>query len=57
MNGNILSCINDGCANPFNPEDHPDHPDDKPANVQLVTIAVGKWPFMFVVAINNIKKG
>ena len=54
MNGNILSCINDGCADPFNPEDHPH---DKPANVQLVAIAVGRWPFMFVVAVKDIKKG
>ena len=60
MTGNILSCINDGCARPFREEDQPwteDQPQDRPANVALVAVAVGNWPFMFVVAIHEIAAG
>lgn len=60
MTGNILSCINDGCARPFQEEaEHEtvDQPQDRPANVALVAVAVGKWPFMFVVATNEIAAG
>ena len=53
MNGNILSCINDGIADPMS--DEPDSSADQDPNTQLVCIAVGRWPFMFVVAIEDIK--
>ena len=60
MTGNILSCINDGCARPYQEEEDPsteDQPQDRPANVALVAVAVGNWPFMFVVAKNDIAAG
>lgn len=68
MNGNILSCINDGVAEPFRDKEDPlsdeedplkdeDQPQDKPANVALVAVAVGNWPFMFVVAMSQIAQG
>ncbi|DBA94449.1 TPA: hypothetical protein ACH3X1_002044 [Trebouxia sp. C0004] len=52
MNGNILACINDGIADPMS--DEPDPSADKDPNTQLVCIAVGRWPFMFVVATEDI---
>ena len=61
MTGNILSCVNDGCARPFQEEeDEPwteDQPQDRPPNVMLVAVAVGNWPFLFVVATNDIAAG
>ena len=51
MNGNILACINDGVADPMSDEP------DRDANTQLVCIAVGCWPFMFVVATHDIEPG
>ena len=55
MNGNILACINDGCADPFEAEAEP--PEDQLANVELIPIAVGKWPFLFVIATADIDRG
>ena len=55
--GNILSCINDGCAQPFREEDEPWTAEDMPDNVVLVAISVGNWPFMFVVAKSEIAAG
>ena len=60
MTGNILSCINDGCARPFRGDDEPwteDQPEDRPANVVLIAVAVGNWPFLFVVATKGIAAG
>lgn len=55
MNGNILACINDGVADPMSRR--PDTRADRAANTQLVCIAVGRWPFMFVVATQDIEPG
>ena len=55
MNGKILTCINDGSAYPMSEE--PDESLDKPANAQVVCIAVGRWPFMFMVATDDIEPG
>jgi len=55
MNGNILACINDGVADPMS--DEPDCSANRDANTQLVCIAVGCWPFMFVVATHDIEPG
>ena len=55
MNGNILACINDGIADPMS--DEPDSSADEDPNTQLVCIAVGRWPFMFVVATEDIAPG
>lgn len=61
MNGNITACINDGCADPLKEDDDSlsevDAPKDMPANVDLVPVAVGNWPFVFVVTISNIAAG
>lgn len=37
--------------------EEPDESLDKPANAQLVCIAVGRWPFMFMVATDDIEPG
>lgn len=55
MNGNILACINDGIADPMS--DEPVSSADEDPNTQLVCIAVGRWPFMFVVATEDIAPG
>ena len=61
MNGNITACINDGCADPFKEDDdslsEEEGPKDMPANVDLVEVAIGKWPFVFVVTISEVAAG
>ena len=61
MNGNITACINDGCADPFKEDDdslsEEEGPKDMPANVDLVEVAIGKWPFVFVVTISKVAAG
>ncbi len=52
--GNILASINDGAADAMStkPSDK-----DRAANVQLLPVAVGRWPFLFLVASEDIKPG
>lgn len=52
--GNITACINDGLANPMAEDPSPD---DVPPNAALICIAVGRWPFLFVIAVEDIKAG
>jgi len=54
MNGNILAYINDGAADPMAEDPDYEGPD---ANVQLVAVAIGRFPFMFVVATKDIEAG
>ena len=51
---NMLANINDGRADAMclQPSDQ-----DRPANVQLLPVAVGRWPFLFVVACDDIEPG
>ena len=52
--GNILASVNDGCIDPmsFQP-----NAQDRPANVWLLPVAVGRWPFLFMVASQDIELG
>ena len=54
--GNITACINDGLGDPMSEAPDPDAV-DMAANVALVPIAVGRWPFLFIVAIEDIEAG
>ena len=54
--GNITAAINDGQADPLAKECSDDS-SDVDANVALVAIAVGNWPFLFVVATKDIAAG
>ena len=51
---NLTAAINNGRANPFASD--PD-PNDREANVALTCMAVGNWPFLFVVAVKDISAG
>ena len=52
--GNILANVNDGSVEPmsFRASEL-----DRPANVQLLPVAVGRWPFLFIVASQDIEPG
>ena len=54
--GNLLARINDGCADPFLA--NPDCKElDRLPNVRLLPVAVGSWPFLFVVTLEDIQPG
>ena len=55
--GNLLARINDGCADPMSPSPSPSQHLDRPANVRLLPVAVGNWPFLFVVTLEALKAG
>lgn len=52
--GNILAMVNDGCADPMSFQ--ASHL-DRAANVQLLPVAVGRWPFLFMVACQDVEPG
>ena len=52
--GNILAAVNDGCADPMSFQGSQL---DRPPNVQLLPVAVGRWPFLFMVACQDIEPG
>ena len=53
--GNITAAVNDGRADPMAASR--DDVNDKAPNVALMCIAVGSWPFNFMVAIEDIEEG
>ena len=50
----MFANINDGRSDAMSIQSHKQ---DRPANVQLLPVAVGRWPFLFVVACENIEPG
>ena len=52
--GNILAAVNDGRADPLSFQESQL---DRPPNVQLLQVAVGRWPFLFMVACQDIEPG
>ena len=52
--GNLLANVNDGCADPVSFQTSEL---DRPANVWLLPVAVGRWPFLFMVASQDIEPG
>ena len=51
-----MARINDGCADPFS-DSNGSGELDRAANVRLLPVAVGKWPFLFVVTLEDIEPG
>lgn len=51
-----MARINDGCADPFSSS--PERKElDRAPNVRLLPVAVGSWPFLFVVTVEDIQPG
>ena len=51
---NILAGINDGRVDPMSLTPNTK---DRPANVQLLPVAVGRWPFLFMVTSDAVTAG
>ena len=51
-----MACINDGSADPFSASPGRKMLDRAP-NVRLLPVAVGSWPFLFVVTLEDIQPG
>ncbi|DBB03593.1 TPA: hypothetical protein ACH3X3_010928 [Trebouxia sp. C0006] len=51
---NMLACINDGRADPMSPEASKR---DRAANVQLLPVAVCRWPFLFMITSEDVTPG
>jgi hypothetical protein len=51
---NMLACVNDGQADPMSAEASKR---DRAANVQLLPVAVGRWPFLFMVTSEDVTPG
>ena len=51
-----MARINDGCADPFSASRDCKELDCA-ANVRLLPVAIGSWPFLFVVTLEDIQPG
>ena len=51
---NMLACINDGRADPLSAETSKR---DRAANVQLLPVAVCRWPFLFMITSEDVTPG
>ena len=51
---NMLACINDGRADPMSPEASKR---DRAASVQLLPVAVCRWPFLFMITSEDVTPG
>lgn len=51
-----MARINDGCADPFSTSSDRQELDHS-ANVRLLPVVVGSWPFLFVVTLQDIQPG
>lgn len=51
---NMLANVNDGRADAWSMEEHEQ---DRAANVQLLAVAVGRWPFLVMVTSQDIEPG
>ena len=49
-----MAIINDGAADPMG---NPSSPENRSENVLLMPIAIGRWPFLFVVTTRRIEAG